>query len=165
MPAPPSGSCRALQAGRSTQGSLPAFVPSCSAALSFWMSSSSPQELQGRERKTPKGCTGLQCSSPSAGVVEFPLLPGGQEGVNLEPRNASVTSSYTRDGPGGLQEDPGPGELSRRVELAPAWPGGAGGSASPRPGGSAPTAAPPEQLSPPSWECATNSLKKYKMIG
>lgn len=174
--------CRALQAGRITQGSLPVFVPSCSAALFFWMGLSSPQELQhlprGGKRRPQKAVAaqGCRCPSLSAGAVaeleELPLLSRGQEGVNLEPRNASVTSSYSPGlAPGSLQEDPEPGKLSRKVELAwvaPAWPGGAGGSVSPclcPPQGwglcshcSTHRAAQPPQLG--HWECATNSFKK-----
>lgn len=148
--------CRALQAGRITQGSLPAFVPSCSAALSFWMGLSSPQELQhlprgGRE--DPKRPWLHRAADAPLHQLELWLSwrnshssLEGRRGLTWSPEMHQSHPLTARDEPGRLQEDPEPGKLSRRVELAwvaPAWPGGAGGSA--------PTAAPTEQLSPPSW--------------
>lgn len=152
------------------------------------MGLSSPQELQhlprGGKRRPQKAVAAqdCRCSSPSAGAVaeleEFPLLPRGQEGVNLGPRNASVTSSSSPGlAPGSLQEDPEPGKLSRKVELAwvaPAWPGGAGGSVSPclcPPqgwGALLPLQHPQSSSAPPSWGTGNVQripLKKYKMIG
>lgn len=154
LPAPPSGSLQSSAGRQDHTGISPCL---CSLLLcSFLLLDGLIQPpgtaapAQGRE-KTPKGrgCTGLQCSSPSAGAVESPLLPAGQEGVNVEPRNASVTSPYSQGWPGALQEDPEPGKLSTRVELAPAWPGGVGGSASPRPGALPPLQHPQNSSAPP----------------
>lgn len=131
--------CRALQAGRITQGSLPAFVPSCSAAFSFWMGLSSPQELQHLPRggKRPQKAVAAQgCNAPLHQLELWNSHSSleGRRGLMWSPEMHRSHPLTARDGPGALQEDPEPGKLSTRVELAPAWPGGAGGFASPRSG-------------------------------
>lgn len=198
LPASPSGSppgklehCRALQAGRSTQGSLPAFVPSYSAALFLWMGLCSPRN----DRKDPKRlwlhgasalAQGSSCPSPSPGAVAFPLLPAPheqerQDGVNPGAQKCTSHSILLQQGwamaPGRIpsQGSLGTGRSRRRAGAGLGWPQqlleqSRCRELTPGLGGSAPSAASTEQLSLPSrgtgnvQQVPLKNQKPYKTI-